>query len=460
MSCPAEFWIWLQRTLGAGFYADELISHFGDARGVYEAGTNALLTSGTISTKAIHRLSAYSPSESADVMKQCERNGWHIITYGSDLYPKNLAQIQAFPLVLYVWGNPEVLSSSLCMSIVGTRNCTDYSIGVAGGISYALADAGITIVSGGAVGVDRASHEAAIDAGGKTVAFLGCGLGYDYLKINGGMRRRIAKHGAVVSEFLPYSPASRVTFPVRNRLISGLSSATIVVEAGVHSGSLITARNALDQGRDVFAVPGDITKTTQLGTNNLIRDGATAVLSIGDVLSDYAEIYPELREYSVCDPIKSYVSPNLKDQTEQSDAKKQTESKKNEFSKEKADSPRRPKQSVNQMTLEEAVESAKVSQPDPPKKAKKAAKPKKSVKSEKSTQNNQSAQDSPNAPFDMPDYASDNAKKVYSYLTAEPQFADKISEQCGMSVQDALTALTELELYGACSAHTGGRYSK
>lgn len=460
MSCPAEFWIWLQRTLGAGFYADELISHFGDARGVYEAGTDALLTSGAITPAAVRKLSAYSPSESADIMRQCERNGWHIITYGSDLYPKNLAQIQAFPLVLYVWGYPEVLSSQLCMSIVGTRHCTDYSVGVAGGISYTLADAGITIVSGGAVGVDRASHEAAMDAGGKTVAFLGCGLGYDYLKVNGAMRQRIAKHGAVVSEFLPYSPASRVTFPIRNRLISGLSAATIVVEAGEHSGSLITARTALDQGRDVFAVPGDITNTAHLGTNNLIRDGATAVLSIGDILADYVNKYPELNEYCVSAPIKKYISPNYSEQTDKSYAKKQNESDIKKIGKSKADFFRKEQPSVNQMTLDDAVKSAQTAQAEQPKNTKKPAKPKKSVKSDKSGKSKPPVPESPEEPFDLPDYATDNAKKVYSYLTAQPQFADKISEQCGMSVRDALTALTELELYGACRAQSGGRYSK
>lgn len=459
MSCPDEFWIWLQRTLGAGFYADELISHFGDAREVYEAGKNALLASGTISLNAIHKLSAYSPSESADIINSCKQNGWHIITYGSALYPKNLAHIQAFPLVLYVWGDPEVLSSELCMSIVGTRHCTDYSLGVAGGISRSLAEAGITIVSGGAVGVDRASHEAAIDAGGKTVAFLGCGLGYDYLKINGGMRKRIAKHGAVVSEFPPYSPASRVTFPIRNRLISGLSAATIVVEAGEHSGSLITARTALDQGRNVFAVPGDITNTANLGTNSLIRDGAAAVLSIGDVLSDYAKMYPELEEYCVWSPIESYISPNLKEQTEQSAAKKQKETDKEKISNKQTDTPRRQQSFANQMTLDEAVESAeKILSAQP--KQKKSKNPVKTKKTDESKQNKQSVQENTKSAFEMPDYASDNAKKVYSYLSAEPQLADKISELSGLSAQDALTALTELELYGACNALSGGRYSK
>jgi len=412
MSCPQEYWIWLQRTLGAGFFADELLAYFGDARGVYEAGHDQLLRSGTITPKAVGRLSAFSPSQSYDVIKNCEENGWHIVTCDSEFYPERLKAINSFPLVLYVWGDPQALSHELSISMVGTRDCSDYGLEIAGSIAYSLAKSGFCIVSGGAVGVDRACHEGAMDAGGRTVAFLGCGLGYDYLKCNGNMRRKIAKCGAVVSEFIPYSPPSRITFPIRNRLISGLSLGTVVIEAGEKSGSLITARNALDQGRDVFAVPGDISSSNYFGTNRLIRDGAKAVSSIYDILIEYSDIYPDIDLTGSDAPIVRYSKMN----ENAVDPKPDTTQHK------------RKRSSSASHSNDVGIQSGQLTMTD-------AAKPA------------------------APDYITDEAKKVYSYLTGEALHVDYISAGCKMSVQDTLTALTELEMLGLCRAHSGGRYS-
>lgn len=418
MSCPVEYWIWLQRTLGAGFFADELIAYFGDARGVYEAGDREWIASGALTAGNIEKLSTFSPSQSFDAIKKCETNGWHIIPCDSPLYPKRLLRINAYPLVLYVWGDASVLDSELSIGMVGTRNCSDYGLGVAGALSGDLAKAGFTVVSGGAVGVDRACHEGALNAGGSTIAFLGCGLGYDYLKSNENMRKRISENGAVVSEFLPFTPASRTTFPIRNRLISGMSLGTVVVEAKEKSGSLITARYSADQGRPVFAVPGDVTNSNFFGTNKLIRKGAKAVFSAFDIISEFSYMYPELEKTLSFDEKITSVPPlNYSDRTDN-----KLKSKKISKNKDRNDG----------FTIYDLC-----------------------AEKEKTGENKTDSSDAV-----LPDGVTAEAKKVYSYLKSEPVYADFISERSGMQVRDVLTALTELELYGVCFAHAGGRYSK
>lgn len=409
MSCPVEYWIWLQQTLGAGFFADELVSYFTDARGVYEAGEDAWIFSGTLSPKNFQKLSTLSPSQSYDIMNACEKNGWHIIPYDSPLYPKRLRRINSFPLVLYVWGDVNVLDTELSIGMVGTRNCSDYGLNIARSLSGELAGAGFTVVSGGAVGVDRACHEGAMDSNGKTIAFLGCGLGCEYLKFNENMRKRISESGAVVSEFPPFTPASRITFPIRNRLISGMSLGTVVIEAKEKSGSLITARYCREQGRTVFAVPGDVTNSNFFGTNKLIRDGAKAVFSAFDIINEFADMYPELA---------SSLSPDEHIERIKTDA---------------SDSGKTPELRVN----------------------------KKKEQSKQLTLNDFGVKEEENPKEkDLPEFLTTEAKKVYSYLGNEAVHSDIIAQKCGMDSKEVLCALTELELYGLCTVHPGGRYSK
>lgn len=412
MKCPPEYWIWLQRTLGAGRKLNDLLSHFGDPANMYEMGRSAWLDSGLLTVSTANKLASYSPSQSYDIMKLCRENGWSIVTFDDENYPENLKEIYGFPAVLYVWGDPSVLRSEVCISMVGTRNASDYGLKVAKSLSYSLAKAGATIVSGGAVGIDSMAHSGALEADGKTIAFLGCGLGYSYLKVNGPLRRKIARNGAVVSEYMPFSPPTRQTFPVRNRLISGISLGTVVIEAGEKSGSLITARHALEQNRDVFAVPGDVMNSNYFGTNSLIRDGAKAVFSHMDILDEYIDVYGK---YLTTDteylPIVSVDVP-----------KEETTEKNHSTQKEK--------------TRKTAAEKEK------------AAKTEEIKQEEKNT-----------AKHELPSYATENAKKVFMHMTEEPLLADKIISLTGLPVQDVLSALTELEMYRLVTLHSGKRYS-
>ncbi|WKV09143.1 DNA-processing protein DprA [Thermoanaerobacterium sp. CMT5567-10] len=201
-------------------------------------------------------------------------------------YPKLLREIYDAPQVLYVKGDIRE-SDDISMAIVGSRNATSYGRSVSEKLSYELSKHGFTIVSGMARGIDSLAHKGAIKAGGRTIAVLGCGVNIVYPEENKRLMEYIISNGAVVSEYpLDYLPIAG-NFPARNRIISGLSLGVVVVEAGVKSGSLITAKFALEQGRDVFAVPGFITSAYSKGTNELIKQGAKLVTSSSDILEEY-----------------------------------------------------------------------------------------------------------------------------------------------------------------------------
>ncbi|MBQ8210002.1 MAG: DNA-processing protein DprA [Clostridia bacterium] len=405
MKCPPEYWIWLQRTLGAGKRLDNFFAYFGNPVNLYEAGHAEWIHSGVLSAKDAQKLVQFSPSQSYSIMKECLNKGWEIVTYDDDCYPERLRELVNPPCVLYVSGDKNILNYPLSIGMVGTRDASDYGLNVAQDISASLAGAGVVIVSGGALGVDSASHSGAVMAGGKTVAVLGCGLGCNYLASNEPLRRQIAENGAVISEFIPYTEPSKSTFPIRNRIISGMTLGTVVIEAGEKSGSLITAKAALEQGRDVFAVPGDITNSNHFGTNNLIRDGAKSVFSYMDVLCGYIDAYSE---YINTD--KRYIPP-----------------KKTGIKAEKA-----PVERKNRKT----EQSAQVYEPQTvsPKKEENKMKP------------------------SVPDYASETAKKVFEYLDDEGILTDELVQKSGLPVHEVLSALTELEMYSLACMGSGKRY--
>ena len=212
-----------------------------------------------------------------------QKKGFKVITIDSEEYPKQLRNIKDPPIVIYIKGNI-VKSDEKAISIVGSRKCTVYGRSTAETFAKELASKNITIVSGLAMGIDTASHKGALAAKGRTIAVLGSGLDRIYPSCNKDLYREIAKSGAVISEFPLGTPPFSYNFPFRNRIISGLSIATLVVEAAEHSGSLITARLAAEQGREVFAIPGNITSNTSKGTNQLIKDGAIPVTDVNDIL--------------------------------------------------------------------------------------------------------------------------------------------------------------------------------
>ena len=404
----AAYWIWLLRTLGPAAVLQDILQYFGSARGLYEAGSAEWRLSGLLTAKQITALTRFSPSQSADVLRDCAQNGWKLVTPDSLLYPARLRELRNLPPVLFVWGDETVLLREAQIAVVGTRKASAYGLRVASLLTEALAKSGMVVVSGGALGVDSAAHEGALRAGGKTIAVLGCGLGTDYLRENGGLRRRIAQNGAVISEFLPYAPASRTTFPLRNRVISALAPGTVVIEAGEHSGSLITARCAMEQGRDLFAVPGDVISSAFTGANRLIRDGAKPVFSPMDVLEEYLYRFPdELHE--ACG-----------------------------------------EKTFGELLRESGQDTAQTPH----------ARSAERLKTEKDGK----APPDPGAPGSepkaLPDALSENARTVYRVLAREPKHIDVLSEEAGLPAAACLAALTELELYGCAELTEGRKYRK
>lgn len=218
-----------------------------------------------------------------------------MIDISDGIYPAMLKNIDDPPQKLWYSGDISLLSGP-CVAVVGSRKATDYGIRIAGEIAGELGRAGVRVVSGLAYGIDIAAHQGALGTRGSTIAVLGSGLDMERSPWKKGVFEDIQNEGLVISEFPPRQPASRWTFPRRNRIISGLSQAVCVVEGSIGSGSLITAELAAEQGRTVYAVPGNIDSEMSLGTNKLIRDGAIPVITTGDILSDMGIYIKEEKE--------------------------------------------------------------------------------------------------------------------------------------------------------------------
>jgi len=292
------YYLWLQCALGVSpaLRTQEILAAFPrGAKEIYEASDYERRLAGVFTNMQLSRLRQIPISQTEILLEECARQNAHILSPQDAAYPARLLQIPGLPLALYVRGSLEALHDRLPLAIVGTRRASRKSVDICARLSTDLVHAGCAVVSGGALGIDSAAHWGTLHAGGSTVAILGCGLDINYPIENASLRAKIAESGgAVVSEY-PFgtAPAAK-NFPIRNRLISGMSAGVIVIEAGEKSGSLITANCAAEQGRDVFAVPGDAFGSTYTGGNKLIRDGAKPVFSAMDILEEYEFLYPNL----------------------------------------------------------------------------------------------------------------------------------------------------------------------
>lgn len=270
-----------------------LVEEFGSASAVLEARASQLERVAGIGPGAAEAVAGWR--EGIDWQKErelAEAFGAHIVTPASPGYPSLLREIHDPPAVLYVWGELEERDRH-AIGVVGTRKPTLYGAGCAKKLSYQMAHSGLTVVSGLARGIDTAAHQGALAAKGRTLAVIGSGLMELYPPENRELAEKIATSGAVVSEFPMTTRADKQTFPMRNRIISGLSTGLLVIEAGARSGALISANQAMEQGRTVYAVPGRIDQAHSLGSNRLIQQGAKLVLSVEDILDDRGLLFAE-----------------------------------------------------------------------------------------------------------------------------------------------------------------------
>jgi len=280
-------WVALSMAPGVGsILFKRLTEAFGGPEGVFQARAKDLERVEGIGPKVIEALKRFHWKEQVDKELRClEGIGARLLTWSDEEYPPGLKQIYDPPPLLYVRGciKPQ---DQRAVAVVGSRYPTTYGKMFAERISLGLSQRGVTVVSGLARGVDSDAHRGALAAGGRTIGVLGCGIDLIYPPENEKLFGEVAGQGAILSEFPLGTPPEKDHFPIRNRVISGISMGVVVVEATLRSGSLITARFALEQGREVFAVPGNIDSARSAGTNRLIREGAKLVARVEDILEE------------------------------------------------------------------------------------------------------------------------------------------------------------------------------
>ena len=287
-------WIWLA-TRPHMNDRDRLavLSHFGNPEDIYFADSALYADVPDMTKQITESLQDKDLHNAGDILRQCVDLGIHICTFNDGAYPSRLKNIADPPMVLYYVGHLPDLDGSPVIAAVGTRKASPYGLNVARRIGGQLVHCGAIVVSGMAEGNDAAAASGALSAGGMVVGVLGCGVDIVYPACNRALFADVERHGCLISEFSPGTEPFRWNFPRRNRILSGLSNGVLVIEAPKTSGALITARQAAEQGRDVFVVPGNVDVASCVGSNALLRDGAIPVSNGWDVVSEYLNLYPD-----------------------------------------------------------------------------------------------------------------------------------------------------------------------
>ncbi len=286
-----KYWLWLTTKSGlSDIKILQLLAHFETPLQIYHAYEERVEALPFLAPSDALLLQNRSMRKADEILEICHKKKIRIVTMQDAEYPQPLLSLDDAPAVLYVKGQLTALSPAI--GVVGTRKATRYGLRVAEHFGYHLSKGGMTVVSGMALGIDGAAHAGALRAGKPTVAVLGCGVDIVYPAAHAALYEKIADTGAIISEFPPGAEPFPANFPKRNRIISGMSLGTLVVEAPKRSGSLITASDALNQGRDVFVIPGNIDAPMSAGCNALIQDGATMVVLPRDILEEYEAQFP------------------------------------------------------------------------------------------------------------------------------------------------------------------------
>jgi len=304
-------WLTLHHVPGVGSHTlATLLQHFGTIEAVFTANRAQLLSAlGQRSALVDHILAGADAEVLARHLAWLDQPGHHLLTCLDPEYPRLLSEIAYPPLLLFVHGDMRLLSRAQ-LAVVGSRNPTPSGADTAHAFARTLTQAGLVVTSGLALGIDGAAHRGALDADGQTIAVMGTGVDCIYPARHQSLARRIAQHGAIISEFPLGTPAKAENFPRRNRIISGLSVGTLVVEAALHSGSLITAHYASEQGREVFAIPGSIHSPLARGCHALIREGAKLVETARDIIEELGALVTLTEQHAVTNDYPPVPSPD------------------------------------------------------------------------------------------------------------------------------------------------------
>lgn len=408
------YWLWLQAGLGFGANTAALLAAYGSAKAIYETGADGLRLSGAfsegffgLSSFGFKKLETTDIESGKRVTEYCDKNYISIITPDDPLYPQKLLKIQNYPLALFVKGDISCLGGeNLAFGVIGTRKPSEYGIKAANQIARGLAQSGAVIVSGGALGIDSIAHKSAIEENAKTVLVMGCGHDSKYLSENAPLREEVTRNGATITEYPPFTASGKGYFPLRNRIISGVSDGVVIIEANLKSGTLNTAAHAKKQQREIFAVPGDVSSVSYAGSNKLIIEGAHAVFSASDVLERYKFEIAARQEFSAEEPKVPFEGIDI-------------------FPNGKSEKPER-KRTVKKAQKDDIA-------------------PQKNEEKPKNLKN-------------APEGVSKNASLVYNVMKCGCTSLDEIIRESALPVRKVLIALTELEIGGVVASAGGNNY--
>lgn len=289
------YWIWLAELSGLQLWQKHiLLRYFHDPEELYNAQSEAYAAVPDMTQAMVKALQDKDLSQARKILADCKEKHIFLITLQDAAYPRRLKNTRDAPLVLYGKGHLPDVEQTPVIAVVGTRKATPYGMNISRRMGAQIAACGGIVISGGAFGNDTMALQGALMTEQNVIAVLACGVDVIYPKPNAELFSLIEDQGCLLSEYPPGTPPYRWNFPVRNRILSGLSNGVLVVEAPKNSGALITAQLALEQGRDVFAVPGNIDVPTCEGSNALLQDRASAVLTGWDIMKEYAPLYPNV----------------------------------------------------------------------------------------------------------------------------------------------------------------------
>lgn len=401
------YWIWLQQALPAGSRAvEDLLDAFGHARVVYEATPEQLKQVG-MTDELCKRLSDKSLDVAHRILDRVLDLGDWVLTPEDALFPLSLRHMTGCPAALYARGAMPDLDRTPAVAVVGTRHASRDGWRDAYALSAGLAAGGMVVVSGGAVGIDAAAHSGALAAGGTTIVVMACPLNENYPVENDTLRQQVvANGGLLLSEFPPNEPY-KCEFPIRNRLMVGLSQAVCLAETPTRSGARITARLAREQNREVFALPGALAGHLYDGAHKEIQSGATLVIRATDVLREYAPLFPGMLDLEAAEQ------------------------------------------------MQKQMEHGGVSRPEKKEKTPRRSRPRRETKPKPHVSDSP-----PSVAAACPDTASAAAQRVYAALTDRFVPVDELAAATEMPVAALLAALTELEMYGCAENGAGQQYKR
>lgn len=431
------YYIWLSSTLYAGSVTPKiLLEHYKDIEKIYNASKEDYLLLGIRKNDA-EKLSDKSLELAEKYYDFCVKERVGILCYDNPYYPQRLKCISDPPAMFYYRGRVEMLDDHPCFAMVGTRSCSENGYRTAYRIGYMAAARGAVVVNGIAQGIDAAILTGSLDAQGYAVALLGCGIDRIYPACNKDLFSRVAKQGLILSEFPPFTKPEARNFPVRNRVISGLSLGCVIFEADMSSGAMSTASHAYSQGRRMYAIPGDINSKLYEGPLALIKNGATPVTDADDFISEYALMFPH-RIDMTSDPDVNPVSEKEAVDMALSAfeiTKDNTASKNRTFPK--------PKKKTSSVSKSNTKKSD-------------------GVNNESSSTDRVIFSEKASFPSDTPDLSvlSVCEREVFAMFEKNDVLTASEIASLGMKIDDVLSSLTMLEIYGFVTMLPGGRYQK